>query len=148
MGSHAPRQRPDWAIFDVPKIIWAVFILLGCIATIPPAVIYYARTAPKVEPRIHLIQNMDNQPRLNAQQTSNLFRDNRAMRQPVAGTVARGAMVDDTHLWLGTVDGAAGGRGGLFGSLIRTTIAALSPGENLYTPFSPATAACAASHAL
>ncbi len=106
MGSHAPRQRPDWAIFDVPKIIWAVFILLGCIATIPPAVIYYARTAPKVEPRIHLIQNMDNQPRLNAQQTSNLFRDNRAMRQPVAGTVARGAMVDDTHLWLGTVDGA------------------------------------------
>jgi mono/diheme cytochrome c family protein len=73
---------------------------------LPPAVIFYMRTVPKTEPRIHLIQNMDNQPRFKAQQTNGMFRDNRAMRPPVPGTIARDAMIDNTHLWLGTVDGA------------------------------------------
>ncbi len=106
MAHHGKSQRPDWVIFQVPKIFWAVAALVGCIATIPPAVIYYARTVPKIEPRIHLIQNMDNQPKYKAQQTNELFRDNRAMRPQVPGTVSRDAMVGDSHLWLGTVDGA------------------------------------------
>jgi mono/diheme cytochrome c family protein len=106
MGAYGPRQRPDWVIFEVPKIFWAVGILIATVALIPPAVVYYARTVPKKEPRIHLIQNMDNQPNYKAQQTNELFRDNRAMRPQVPGTVSRTAMIDDTHLWLGTVDGA------------------------------------------
>jgi mono/diheme cytochrome c family protein len=105
--SYLPQGRfKDLPIFDMPKVIWAIAILVASLALIPPAVIFYARTVPKTEPRIHLIQNMDNQPNYQGQETNELFRDGRAMRLPVAGTIARDAMVDDTHLWLGTLDGA------------------------------------------
>ena len=43
MGSYGPRQRPDWAIFEVPTIFWAVGMLIVTVALIPPAVVYYAR---------------------------------------------------------------------------------------------------------
>ncbi|MBZ0256269.1 cytochrome c, partial [bacterium] len=56
------------------------------------ALISKARVVPSKLPRIHLIQNMDNQDRFKPQQSSNLFADKRAMRPPVPGTVARGEL--------------------------------------------------------
>ncbi len=54
------------------------------------------RGCPKSSPPIHLNPNMDNQPKLRAQSASDFFADGAAMRTPVAGTVARGALpVDD-----------------------------------------------------
>ena len=38
---------------------------------------------------------MDNQPKYKAQSRNSLFADRRAMRPPVEGTVARGAVIGD-----------------------------------------------------
>ena len=43
-------------------------------------------------PPIHLNPNMDYQPRVNAQEESDFFYDGRAMREPIAGTIARGEL--------------------------------------------------------
>jgi hypothetical protein len=44
----------------------------------------------KAEPRIHFIQDMDNQPKYKPQDDSVLFNDGRAQRPRVVGTIARG----------------------------------------------------------
>ena len=53
------------------------------------------------KPPVHLNQNMDFQERFDAQESNAFFADNRAMREPVKGTVARGLLKDDTVLWTG-----------------------------------------------
>ena len=106
MSNNRHRNVAKPPPMGTPRIFWALASLIVCFGMVPPAVIFYMRTVPKTEPRIHLIQNMDNQPKYKAQQTNGMFRDNRAMRPPVPGTLAQDAMIDNTHLWLGTVDGA------------------------------------------
>jgi mono/diheme cytochrome c family protein len=57
-------------------------------------------------PPVHLQQNMDFQQRFDPQERNPLFQDGRAMREPVAGTVAIGFLKDDDHLWRGRgIDG-------------------------------------------
>lgn len=59
------------------------------------------------KPPVHIIQNMDHQQRFDAQEQNNIFADGRAMRPPVTGTVAVGALRDDDHLYAGKgLDGA------------------------------------------
>jgi mono/diheme cytochrome c family protein len=82
---------------------WSVLVIT-CIATIPMALIFRARTSFSDRPRIHIIQNMDNQPKFVSQEANALFLDGRVMRPRVEGTIARGAMTDDTHLFMGIVD--------------------------------------------
>jgi hypothetical protein len=53
------------------------------------------------KPPIHPQQNMYFQERFNAQQENPFFDDNRSMRPPVAGTVARGALRDNPELYEG-----------------------------------------------
>lgn len=105
MSAHRDNQRLDWAIFDLPRgFIYAGIVVL-CLALVPPALILRARAVPTDKPRIHLIQNMDNQPSYRAQQGNIMFKDGRAMRPRVAGTVSRSQMVGDTAFHLGTIDG-------------------------------------------
>lgn len=54
------------------------------------------------KPPVHLNQNMDFQNRFNAQQENPFFDDNRAMRTPVEGTIARGNLKHDTVVFEGT----------------------------------------------
>ena len=77
-------------------IRWAA-IVLTCAATIPLAVIFRARSAPSDKPKIHIIQNMDNQPKFVSQEANALFLDGRAMRPRITGTIAQTGMVGDTH---------------------------------------------------
>ena len=63
------------------------------------------RYARKASPRIHLILDMDFQPKYLPQQYSPLFEDTRDMRPPVAGTVAVDAPMDNAHLLRGEVNG-------------------------------------------
>lgn len=60
-----------------------------------------AYTIRSEKPRIHLIQNMDNQTKFKAQHANNYFADRRAMRPQVAGTVAVGEGRIDDHYWRG-----------------------------------------------
>lgn len=82
---------------------WAVVVMTS-IATIPMALIFRARTSFNERPRIHIIQNMDNQPKYVSQEANALFLDGRVMRPRIEGTIARGDMVGDTHLFMGVVD--------------------------------------------
>jgi mono/diheme cytochrome c family protein len=45
---------------------------------------------------------MDDQPKVRAQTASNFFRDGASMREPVPGTVAIGALQEDTAFFTGT----------------------------------------------
>jgi mono/diheme cytochrome c family protein len=92
------KECPIW-------IKWAA-IVLTCAATIPLSLIFRARTTYSEKPRIHFIQNMDNQPKYVSQEANALFLDGRAMRPMVEGTVSQSQMAGDTHTFMGLVDGA------------------------------------------
>ncbi len=89
----------------MPKVIPYATLVLIVLAMIPPALIARARAVNSSRPRIHLIQDMDNQPKFRAQHANLLFADGRAMRPPVAGTVARGELNEDEHYHKGVVNG-------------------------------------------
>lgn len=95
----------------VPKPFLYVGVTVAFIALIPPALIIRARGATSGKPRIHMIQDMDNQHRINVQAASPsvggapLFADGRGMRLPVPGTVARGELALDDHHERGLVGG-------------------------------------------
>ena len=71
-------------------LLLSVITLIGC---------YQGR--PSKEPPIHLIPNMDSQPKYNAQSESEFFADGATMRQPVVGTVARGYLRADDEYYRG-----------------------------------------------
>jgi mono/diheme cytochrome c family protein len=87
------RRPPAWLVYVVILVIIASFIPLALLAK--------ARFSTSKQPRVHIIQDMDNQPRYNTQAPSDVFADGRAMRLPVAGTVARGHLKGDDHYDLG-----------------------------------------------
>jgi mono/diheme cytochrome c family protein len=57
-------------------------------------------------PQIHLVQDMDNQPRYRGQQANPVFADGRTVRPAIAGTVARGELDLDDHLFRGYTRGS------------------------------------------
>ena len=83
-------------------IITTILIVLG---SVPFALAAMARAVPSSRTRIHIIQDMDNQPKFRAQHANPLFADGRAMRPPVVGTIARGQLEADDHYDRGVVDG-------------------------------------------
>lgn len=88
---------------DLPRWVWPLALTITVLALLPPVLIVRARLVPKSSPRIHLIQDMDAQPKVLPQAASPLFADGRAMRPPVAGTVERAAVVDNPALTAGKV---------------------------------------------
>lgn len=90
---------------DVPVWMKRAMVIGACVALIPPMFILRARVSTTPTPRVHLVPDMDNQAKFKAQSRNDLFADHRAMRQPVAGTVARGELYLDTHMHQGLVDG-------------------------------------------
>lgn len=92
----------------MPKPIIYVALVLLILAMIPPALIARSRAVPNDKRRIHLIQDMDNQPKFRAQHQNHLFADERGMRPPVIGTVARGELNLDHHFTRGVMYGGDG----------------------------------------
>ena len=90
----------------MPKWINPLLIVLAALALVPFAIVARARVTRTSEPRLHLVRDMDNQPRFKSQQANPWFADGRAMRPPVAGTLARGALVADEAYARGTSGGA------------------------------------------
>ncbi|MGD8453874.1 MAG: cytochrome c [Phycisphaerae bacterium] len=86
------------------RVLWIVLSLVA-VAAVPPLLILRARWTPGLAPRVHIVPDMDNQPKRQAQQTSPFFADTRAMRPPVVGTVAVSEWPIDEHLQLGKKNG-------------------------------------------
>ncbi len=89
----------------MPSVLVYAIVILTCAAIVPFALSAYAREAKNRSPRIHIVPDMDNQQKFKSQRENDFFADNRAMREPVAGTVARGLLRTDEHLY----EGKAGG---------------------------------------
>ena len=91
----------------MPRWLTAIVVILVALSWIPVALALRARVVKKTEPRIHIIPDMDNQPKVKAQSRFMLFADRRGMRPPVAGTVARGSLIGNPSLEFGkTTDDA------------------------------------------
>ncbi|MCU0293828.1 MAG: c-type cytochrome [Thermoanaerobaculaceae bacterium] len=88
---------------DLPRWVWPLALTTTILAMLPLVLIVRARLVPSTQPRIHLIQDMDSQPKYKPQAGSPLFADGRAMRPPVAGTVEHTAIVDNPALTTGRV---------------------------------------------
>lgn len=89
----------------------SLVLVLVVLTWVPLALVARARVTPSAEPRIHLFQDMDNQPKFKAQSRTSLFVDRRAMRTPVEGTVARGRLGEDDHYHRGYEVGGTDGEG-------------------------------------
>lgn len=79
--------------------------VLVALSFVPLALIARARVSNSPRPRLHLVPDMDSQPKFKPQAANPMFADTRAARPQVAGTVARGQWPRDEALHVGRVDG-------------------------------------------
>lgn len=80
----------------MPRPLLYALTILFALSLVPLAFIARARGNHSDKPRIHLIPDMDNQARFEAQASNTAFADGRAMRPAIEGTVPfQGAQVDD-----------------------------------------------------
>ncbi|HET9954929.1 MAG TPA: quinol:electron acceptor oxidoreductase subunit ActD [Polyangiaceae bacterium] len=91
---------------DPPKFIAYVMIIMTAAAAIPFAMAAKARFSTSRSPRIHVIGDMDWQPKYKAQRRNPAFADERATREQVPGTVAVGEFRADDHFYTGKLAGA------------------------------------------
>lgn len=78
------------------------YLLLAAIVL--PLVLSACRGQLSEKEPVHPNMNMDQQKRFEAQEKNEFFDDNRAMRKPVEGTIARGNLKDDPNLYQGIND--------------------------------------------
>ena len=87
-----------WSDVSSPKLprnLVLALSLVGVLFIMPPALVAYKRSTTTDSPRIHIIPDMDFQPSLKAQNTTNLFSDGREVRPNIKGTIPRGQFKDD-----------------------------------------------------
>jgi mono/diheme cytochrome c family protein len=86
---------------QIPPALVYGLIIGAAAAAVPVALAVKARYSTSEEPRIHLIGDMDWQPKYKAQQPNPIFDDGRAARVPLPGTVPVGKLNDDDHFFRG-----------------------------------------------
>ncbi|MCH2161635.1 MAG: cytochrome c [Phycisphaerales bacterium] len=89
----------------MPRVIVLTVMVLLLVALVPPVVIARVRSTPSEGRPIHIVQDMDIQPKFKTQVMNPLFADSRAMRPELIGAVARGETYLDPHMNDGVVDG-------------------------------------------
>ena len=85
----------------VPKPFFVIWGLVASLSVVPLLIVLKMRVSHSSQPRFHVFYDMDFSPAKDAQQYSTLFRDGRAMRPDVPGTVARGEMQADLDFMTG-----------------------------------------------
>ena len=86
---------------EIPKAFFAAGALIVAVSVIPLALIAHARATRSPRPRIHFVPDMDNQPKVKAQDPCPVFADGMGMRLPAEGTVARGLLRGDAAYFYG-----------------------------------------------
>jgi mono/diheme cytochrome c family protein len=81
-----PRTKAALGITALASLVFLTGCARGCTSSRPP---------------IHLNPSMDNQPKVRPQSSSTFFRNGASMREPVAGTVAIGALKEDQAFYTG-----------------------------------------------
>lgn len=99
---HEDRVTED----KIPSGLVYALIIISVASVVPFALAAKARYTRSPSTRIHLIQDMDSQPKYKAQRENPFFADNRATRPAIDGTVAVGDARDDDQFYKGKVGGA------------------------------------------
>ncbi len=87
------------------RILWVVgYCLLPLAVVLSSAFLLTGCTNRQRVTQIEIWDDMKRQPKVKAQQASAFFADGRANRAPVAGTVARGHLRDDSVFYTGMID--------------------------------------------
>lgn len=84
-----------------PRIIWYTLVSIIFLSLIPLLIVARMRVTTSPHPRFHVFHEMDYSPAEEAQTTSPLFADGRAMRADVPGTVIIGPHNDDLDFLTG-----------------------------------------------
>ncbi|TWT45245.1 Cytochrome c [Phycisphaerae bacterium RAS1] len=116
LGGQVERIEEPTRVEQPPRWLFTVGIVAVTLSLLPLMVIARARVSKSREPKIHIIQDMDNQEKIKAQRASPVFADGRGPRfpvgmtreQPLGTTVARGDAISlktDAHFF----EGRAGG---------------------------------------
>lgn len=92
---------PSFHLPSPPFWLIAGLLVLVVASWVPLSLIMLSRVTLSERRPIALAQDMGDQPRYNAQSVNRLFQDNRSMRPPVPGTVARGELREDDHYYRG-----------------------------------------------
>jgi mono/diheme cytochrome c family protein len=86
-------KLPRWLTYSVAVVV--------ALSWIPLAMIARARVTTSPKTRLHVVPDMDSQPKFKAQARNLLFADLRSMRPDVPGTVARGELDEDDAYYRG-----------------------------------------------
>lgn len=79
--------------------------ILCAMLLLPASALLGCRGEKSAEPPVHLNLNMDFQSKFVPQSENAFFKDKRASRLPVTGTIARGDLQEDDHLHRGKLNG-------------------------------------------
>jgi mono/diheme cytochrome c family protein len=90
----------------LPTGLVYTLIIVAVASVVPFALAAKARYTKSSSTRIHIIQDMDSQPKYKAQRENSFFADNRATRPAIEGTVAAGDARDDDQFYKGKEGGA------------------------------------------
>lgn len=103
--SNQPGKPPR-----IPRAVIYVAVLAVVASWLPLAMILRSRATLSPNPPVHLILDMDHQPKFKTQTVDDSFADHRSMREPVAGTVSReqGPAITDDHYYRGYATDADG----------------------------------------
>jgi mono/diheme cytochrome c family protein len=104
-------------------------VILTVASAVPFALAAKARYTTSRTPRIHIIQDMDSQPKYKAQRENPVFSDGRSTRIPDPETVAVGELREDDHFYRGK-DGGAWAR--TFPPAFRADAAAMDRGQQRF----------------
>jgi mono/diheme cytochrome c family protein len=122
------RVTPD----KMPAGLVYGLIVVTCAAVVPVALAVKARHSKSEHTRIHLIQDMDSQPKYKAQRENTIFADGRADREALPGTVAVGHLNEDDHFFRGR---AGGGWARTFPAQVELTEATMARGKQRFGIF-------------
>lgn len=81
----------------LPKWLTWTLMVASVAALLPPLLVASARLAKSPSPRVHIVPDMDFQPKFKFQTANALFDDGRSMRPPVPGTIAESDHALDEH---------------------------------------------------
>jgi mono/diheme cytochrome c family protein len=95
------RKTPD----KLPTGIIYGLVIITVMSAVPFALAAKARYTKSRSTRIHIIQDMDSQPKYKAQRENPVFSDGRSTRVPDPETVAVGELREDDHFWRGQEHG-------------------------------------------
>jgi mono/diheme cytochrome c family protein len=93
--------KKQFVLPPMPFWIFSILMIGATLALLPIAIIARSRSIRSPEPRVSILQDMGRQPKVVAQDASEVFADGRGNRPGIPGTVSIDDLQDDDHYYRG-----------------------------------------------